>query len=102
MNKKKNTENTLGLKIDAAKVNLIRYFMAEKGLDSEQFDKEFNEQINRLVDKMYNKYVPKDVRKIDSAPEFTITSNTNVTKQTEIKEGEDNVGNNEKSNSEAL
>lgn len=75
MKQKKNVENTFDLGVDKTKVNLIRHFMAEKGLESEQFDKEFTASVNKLVDKMYNKYVPKEIRKLLETPAVTLSIN---------------------------
>lgn len=99
-NKKKNTESTFGLEIDTTKVTLIRHFMAEKGYDSDQFDKEFTVQVGKLVDKMYRKYVPTDVRKLYDTPAFTITANPNVVPaQADTKESVENDTDDEQGNS---
>ena len=95
MKQKKNTENTLDLGIDVSKVNLIRHFMAEKGLDSEQFDKEFKEQVQKLVEKMYHKYVPANVRKLFETPAFSISVNPTISKPQEEDIKEDNNGQSE-------
>ena len=93
--KKKNTETVSISDYIANKsmATLIRHFMAEKGCDSEQFDKELTEQLNKYVEKMYRKYVPAEVRKLNSIFDFSKKKNSVVSAQADTKE--DNNGQSE-------
>ncbi|MFR8295212.1 MAG: hypothetical protein ACLVAU_13705 [Ruminococcus sp.] len=48
--------------IDKTKITLIRHYMAEKGMDSADFDEQLAKEINEAVEVMYRKYVPRAVR----------------------------------------
>lgn len=47
--------------IDKTKITLIRHYMAEKGMDSADFDEQLAKEINEAVEVMYRKYVPRAV-----------------------------------------
>ncbi len=92
---KKNTDNAFEFGVDKTKVNLIKHYMAEKGLDSSQFDDEYKAQLGKLIDKMYRKYVPSEVRKLFETPAFSISSNPTVKQSVEIAKESDINGRNE-------
>ena len=94
---KKNTDNAFEFGIDKTKVNLIKHYMAEKGLDSSQFDEEYRVQLGKLIDKMYRKYVPSEVRKLLETPAFSIS----VTQAAETKKESDINGRNEEIRADA-
>ena len=100
-NKKKNTETVSISDYIANKsmATLIRHFMAEKGCDSEQFDKELTEQLNKYVEKMYRKYVPAEVRKLNNIFDFSKKKNSAVPAQADTKESVENDTDDELGNS---
>jgi len=83
--KKKNTENNaldFDFGVDNKKINtkivLIRYWMAEKGKDSEQFDNELRDQFLKSLEKMYKRYVPADIRKMNETFDITPAAIANI------------------------
>jgi len=92
---KKNTDNAFEFGIDKTKVNLIKHYMAEKGLDSSQFDEEYRVQLGKLIDKMYRKYVPSEVRKLLETPAFSISSNPTAKQSADTAKESDINGRNE-------
>ena len=94
-NSKKNTNNTFEYGVDKTKINLIKHYMAEKGLDSSQFDEEYRVQLGKLIDKMYRKYVPSEVRKLLETPAFSISSNPTAMQAAETTKESETNGRNE-------
>ena len=58
--------------IDKTKITLIRHYMAEKGMDSADFDEQLAKEINEAVEVMYRKYVPRAVRELFAQESFTL------------------------------
>lgn len=59
-------------KIDKTKITLIRHYMAEKGMESTEFDEQLAQEINAAVDTMYRKHVPKAVRDLFAQDGFVL------------------------------
>ena len=58
--------------IDKTKITLIRHYLAEKGMDSADFDEQLAKEINEAVEVMYRKYVPRAVRELFAQESFTL------------------------------
>lgn len=59
-------------KVDQTKIALIKHYMAEKGQDAADFDVMLADEINKLIDRIYVKLVPKQVRQLISS-DFALT-----------------------------
>ena len=57
-------EETMLSEENKKRVTLIKYYMAEKGLDASKFDKAFEDAVNSAIEGMYKKYVPAPVRQL--------------------------------------
>lgn len=68
--------------VDQTKITLIKHYMAERGQDAADFDVMLANEINKLVDKIYIKYVPKQVRQLISS-DFALTKTEQKSKKQE-------------------
>lgn len=75
--------------VDQTKITLIKHYMAEKGQDAADFDVMLADEINKLIDKIYVKYVPKQVRQLISS-DFALTKTEKKQSKKQESEGNEN------------
>ena len=78
------------LNIDEEKLKLIKYYCAEKG-EALELEKDLADIINKRIDNLYNKKVPKDVRhflenqdKINNPAKVTAERKNSTLKESEV------------------